>query len=40
MVARIDALHYDLGGFIGRRTTERASLGLSFTPKDIPLALW
>jgi hypothetical protein len=40
IVARIDALHYDLGGFIGRRTTERASLGLSFTPKDIPLALW
>jgi hypothetical protein len=40
VVARIDALHYDLGGFIGRRTTERATLGLSFTPKDIPLALW
>ena len=40
IVARIDALHYDLGGLLGRRTTERASLGLSFTPKDIPLALW
>ena len=40
VTARIDAIHYDLGGFTGRRTTERATVGLSFTPKDIPLALW
>jgi hypothetical protein len=40
LTARLDALHYEAGAFFARPTTERATLGLSFTPKDIPLALW
>ena len=40
LMARVDLLHYDNSGYVGRRTTERAVVGLSFTPKEIPLSLW
>ena len=40
LTGRFDVGHYEFGGYAYRRTTERATFGLSFTPKDIPLSLW
>lgn len=40
-VLRLDALRYDVGGLSAFKNTEyRASLGLSFSPGDLPLVLW
>jgi hypothetical protein len=40
LTGRFDAGHWDYGGNVYRRTTERVAIGLSFSPKDIPLSLW
>ena len=40
-VLRLDALRYDVAGLSAFKNTEyRASLGLSFSPGDLPLVLW
>ena len=39
-VLRLDARRYDIGGDAFRRTNFRAMLGLTFSPGDVPLALW
>jgi hypothetical protein len=39
-VLRLDARRYDVGGNAFRRTDYRAMLGMSFSPGDVPLALW
>ena len=40
LVARLDTNHFEYGGIVGRRTTETATFGLTFSSKDIPLSLW
>ena len=39
-VVRLDARRYDVSGNEFRHTDYRAMLGLSFSPGDVPLALW
>jgi hypothetical protein len=39
-VLRLDARRYDIGGDAFRRTNFRAMVGLTFSPGDVPLALW
>jgi|HubBroStandDraft_1064217.scaffolds.fasta_scaffold04224_4 hypothetical protein len=40
-VLRLDARHYDVASSLGFTHTEyRASLGLTFSPGDLPLVLW
>ncbi len=39
-VLRVDASHYDVAGNAFLHTQYRASVGLSFSPGDVPLALW
>jgi hypothetical protein len=39
-VLRLDARRYDIAGDVFRRTDFRAMLGLTFSPGDVPLALW
>ncbi len=40
-VLRLDALHYDIsGGSLYKHMEYRASLGMTFSPGDIPLVLW
>jgi hypothetical protein len=40
-VLRLDAHHYDIATSTAFTHTEyRASLGLSFSPGDVPLVLW
>jgi hypothetical protein len=39
-VVRLDARRYDVSGNEFRRTDYRAMLGVSFSPGDVPLALW
>ena len=39
-VARYDYRHYDVDGFAFKRNTYRASIGLAFSPGEVPLALW
>jgi hypothetical protein len=40
LVGRFDVGHYEFGISTYRRNTERASLGLAFSPGNIPLSLW
>jgi outer membrane protein W len=40
-VLRLDSRHYDISSAVGYLHTEyRASLGLNFSPGDVPLVLW
>jgi len=40
-VLRIDGIHYDIAsGALFRRITYQTSLGVSFSPGDLPLVLW
>jgi hypothetical protein len=40
-VLRLDSRHYDIASAVGYLHTEyRASLGLNFSPGDVPLVLW
>jgi len=40
-VLRLDALHYDIASSVGFTHTEyRTSIGLNFSPGDVPLVLW
>jgi hypothetical protein len=40
IVGRYDARRYDAGQAIVRRVTHSASLGIAFSPGDLPLSLW
>jgi hypothetical protein len=39
-ISRYDYRYYDVGNTSLQRNTSRASIGLSFSPGDVPLALW
>jgi hypothetical protein len=40
VIARVDGRHQDLGVSSFRRNSYRVSIGLSFSPGDLPLTLW
>jgi len=39
-VLHLDASHFEVAGHAFLHTEYRASVGLSFSPGDVPLALW
>jgi len=39
-VLHLDASHFEVAGNAFLHTEYRASVGLSFSPGDVPLALW
>ena len=40
VVGRYDARHQEINLYNYRRTSYRATLGIAFSPGDIPLSLW
>ena len=40
LTGRFDLTNYDYSTSVGQRTVKRVTIGISFTPKDIPLSLW
>ncbi len=40
LTGRFDLTNYDYSTTLGQRTAKRVTIGISFTPKDIPLSLW
>jgi hypothetical protein len=40
LTMRVDARNFEIGGTTFRRTTYHASVGIAFSPGEIPLSLW